>query len=238
MDKHQSIKILSVIALFLATSFASKAQLTQSFFLNGTLPTNEFNNSIYISEEDLPMGREHIGKGATVGLGFTYRAGYRFDIGFGEVTPFAEVSLFWNRIKSDSRDIYDKQRCTDPHYFNIPISAGVNYRYMLTDMVTIYGEFGLGYDILSITREGWKGGSDDPTKNFDYRYNSGNALCWQLGAGVFLGNYVSVGITYNGLGKHLIDYNTSKSIGVGSNPNEETVHRRLGLLALRIGFHL
>lgn len=234
MKKNNSIKKLAAILLLATFATASHAQLTHSFYLNGTLPTGQFNDKIHINDALLPMGREQIGQNANVGLGATYRIGYRFDIGYGEVTPFAEGSFFWNRIKGSSRDIYDDNRCTDPHYFNIPISIGINYRYPVTNLITPYAEIAMGYDFFSISAEGWK----DKTGLAYYRYNAGNSLCWQIGAGTHLGDYVSVGLTYYGLGKHMIDYNIKHSQGLPADPNATTEHRRIGLVALRIGFHL
>ena len=234
MKKSNSIKRLVAVALFATFATAGHAQLTQSFYLNGTLPTGQFNDKITLNETLPVMGRDQIGQNANVGLGATYRIGYRFDIGYGEVTPFAEGSFYWNRIKGSSRDAYDNQRSTDPHYFNIPISIGINYRYPVTNLITPYAEIAMGYDFFSITGEGWK----DKTGFPYYRYNAGNSLCWQIGAGTHLGDYVSVGLTYYGLGKHMIDYNTKHSQGLGLDPNATTVHRRIGLLAIRIGFHL
>lgn len=240
MNKKYIYRVLAVCAMIFASGTTMQAQFEQSFFLNGALPTAQFNDAVNIDglsapEPYCPLTKTQVGKGASVGLGAGYRMGYKFDVGFGYVTPYVNVDIFWNQLKSEYRDAFTMAACDKPNYFNIPVYMGINYRYDLTTIFTVFGEFGLGPDFLMITGEGW-GKDNNPVlaemgfyKNL--RYSSSAHFAWQVGVGSYFGKHVSLGIHYYGLGKHVIEYSNIEN----SLPVEL---RNLGMLALRIGFHL
>ena len=180
-----------------------------------------------------------------MGFGLGYRASYRFDVGVGEVAPWAQADIFWNMIGSSWRDKYMNAKYTTPTYFNIPLIAGVSYFYdELWNDITPFGEFGVGTDLLMITREGK--GAKENNGTLYYAYKPNFALAWMVGAGAWFGRHVSAGVYYYGLGTHPIDY-TSKTIDKNTvaaaqvSANELLNHgrerRNVGSLTLRIGFH-
>jgi len=236
MIKMSKIKKLSALAVLIFAGITAQAQLShleQSFFLNGNIPTTDFGQS-YTA---VPMTQDHMASDAIMGMGFGYRASYRFDIGFGEVSPYLHADFQWNAISGDHRDAYTLQSCKTPTYFNVPLFAGVNYRYQLTEIFTPFAEFGLGADFLFITKEG--GASGIPT----LKYKTTSAFAWQVGLGTFLGQHVSASLHYNGYGKHTIQY-TSKTVddiqGTIYQPAstiQTSQLRRIGVLSMRIGFH-
>ena len=181
------------------------------------------------------LDRSQIGKGASAGLGATARFGLWFDVGVGELQPFAEVSFLWNSSGPSIRKAYDthadslNQYPTAPHYFNVPVMLGLKYRYQLMPDLKPFAELGIGYDFLFITKNGY------PKNTFYYRPNGG--LAWMIGLGTYLGEHVTVSLNYTGLGSHLIEP-TKKS---APDPNEESYTGRtrssLGTLGLRVGFH-
>lgn len=262
MNKTNIFKRLIVAAVVVMCGITAQAQIEQAISFNLSLPTGDFNDNVDLSNlgptagKFSPMSREYIGTNATVGIGGSYRIGYIFDVGFGEVTPYAEGSFLWNQIRKKERNLYDdNHQARKPQYFNIPILLGVNYRYHLTEIITVFGEFGLGYDIFIAGSEGWKNRTGDPYFN----YKCKGALAWQIGVGSFFGKYVTVGIHYYGLGNHIIEYGSGSSDpnaylgpnpeGMAINPDpahqyyshpqdkEKTVKRSLGSLMLKIGFH-
>lgn len=249
-------KALCVSAAFIFCGFNANAQLEQSVYLNGNLPTAQFNDDVVMSTlyqttdilfaipEGTYIARDQAGMGATVGFGAGYRLNYSFDVGFGEVAPFLNADFQWNRMKSEYRDKFNSQRANASSYYNIPIMLGIQYRYGLTDIIKVFGELGLGYDMFMITASGKK---DDAVLPY-YRYNVGGAMCWQVGLGSFFGTHVSAGLHYYGLGKHNIDLNKhsnnayiggDKTFAIAANIDngEDVVSRKVGSLLLRIGFH-
>ncbi|MBP5516851.1 MAG: hypothetical protein J6X86_07885 [Bacteroidales bacterium] len=235
MRKSNIFKSLCIFALFVFAGFSAKAQLThleQSIYLNFNLPMAQFNDDASYSNGNIPMTRYDIGKEAVAGVGIGYRVSYRFDVGFGEVSPYLNADFQWNRVNSDLRDEYLDADGKIPNYFNLPVFVGVNYRYQLTDVFTPFAEFGIGPDFLLVTKE------TVPLTNIDLRYKLSCNVAWQIGAGCFFGEHVSAGIHYSGFGKHTIKYTdgTTDTDPV-SLADTKTQKRNLGLLSLRIGFH-
>lgn len=243
--KNTLIKIMCLSALMAGFSTMANAQFRQSIYLNGNLPTGSFASNVSSSHTTVPLTYEEIGKDAIIGFGLGYRASYRFDVGMGEVAPWAQVDFIWNMIGSSWRSQYMDSVYKTPTYFNIPVMAGVSYFYdELWNDITPFGEFGIGTDLLMITREGK--GVKENNGTLYYAYKSNFALAWMVGAGAWFGRHVSAGIYYYSLGTHPIDYtkrtldknvNAAAQVRAHEQANLGREKRNVGSLALRIGFH-
>lgn len=242
---------MCLTAVMALVGTTADAQFRQSIFLNGALPTGQFASKvnttrvniagITVTDATVPLFREEMAKSATAGFGLGYRASYRFDVGMGEVAPFAQADVFWNFISTDWSDKYIQAKGKAPNYFNIPAMVGVSYLYdELWNDITPYAEFGVGADLFIIGSE--KVVSPLDNKTYTYSYKPTVALSWMMGAGAYFGRHVSAGIYYYGLGKHVISYTnktydsfdaaTKVLVDKGAVPT-----RTVGELALRIGFH-
>ena len=261
MRKSNTFKTLVVLAFFVFAGFAAKAQLThleQSIYHNFNVPTAQVNDDIDVNAfgGQIPMTRFNAGKDAVFGFGIGYRVSYRFDVGFGEVSPYLHGDFQWNRVSGDTRDLYmNANDGNAPNYFNIPLYVGVNYRYQLTDIFTPFAEFGIGPDFFIITKEAGKievpeiGAVGDPgyiaahSYEFKSRYQTTTNVAFQLGLGCYFGQHVSASLHYNGYGKHAIKYKgdadvpTEALLAAAENSVSETQTRSVGMLSLRIGFH-
>ena len=211
MKKNNTFKVLglAVAMLFCGQSIKAQTALETSIFLNGVAPAGQLNDNATL--DNGLLGKDQIGTAAGLGFGGGIRAGLPFDIGMGYVVPFVSV----------------------PNYWNIPLMIGVQYRYPLADMgmeyLTPYGEFGLGYDFFMISGEG--------NKTHQYNtYKVKGAMAWQLGLGAFLGNHVSLGIHYYGLGTHTVKYGKCDPVDMLAAHPENKL-RTIGEWALRFGFH-
>lgn len=238
MNKRQNIKSLCLVAALLFSGLCAQAQeLELSAYFNGVLPAAQFNNKVVTNPDPFnrdyfsPMNRDSIGMGAAAGLGLTLRAGLWFDMGFGELMPYVEGSFLWNSLRSSVRNAYDAAGAKYPAYYNIPLFLGFKYRYDINDIFRPFAEIGFGYDFFLITKSAQQ---DD----LWYRFKPSHAICWEAGVGTYLGNNVSVGLYYLGLGAHKIRY-TNKSRKAPAHAETPSVSstRVLGDLALRIGFH-
>lgn len=235
MNKNHYFKSLCVAAAFLVAGFGVRAQESEtSVYINGMLPTAAFNDAINFEFPNQLMNREQAATGATAGLGITARYGLWFDLGVGQLEPFAEASFLWNSVKGSVRDHYDNifspanVRAKAPAYFNLPIMLGIKYRYDLNATIRPYAEVALGCDFLFISGNGLKDG-------VWYKYKPTGNLCWMVGLGSYIGEFVSVGLFYEGLGGHLIDYTRKTADVVG--PINTTVKRNIGEFGIRLGFH-
>lgn len=263
MKKANIFKTLAVAALFLFSGFTANAQFEFSLYFVGGLPTGDLNtkvpqdaNGVYGNYMGM-LGKSYVMNESTALLGAGFRFGYHIGINnseYGEIAPFVEFAGLWNRPKSGIRDQFDIAQNDYPHYINIPIYIGAQYRYPVTDIIKPFAEFGIGYDLLFITSEYGK----DPSgliKRDDYQYSTSGSFSWQLGLGCYFSNYVSVGLYYYGLGSHKIDYKNFKVdelTGIINNDGDGThIYNRLalnedlntnairkyGMFALRLNFH-
>lgn len=236
--------MMCLTALMVGFGMNAQAQFRQSIFLNGNLPTGGFASSIN-SNHIVPLGYQEIAKDAALGFGAGYRASYRFDVGVGMVAPFLQADFFWNMIGGTWRDKYMDYDYATPTYFNIPVMAGVSYLYdELWNDITPYGEFGIGADMMFITREG-KSLNDNSLLYFAYKPST--SFSWMLGLGAYFGRHFSAGIYYYGMGTHPIDY-TQKTLDENTAAAAEVLYhetvdgvkrekRTVGSVALRLGFH-
>ena len=244
MNKKHSFRTLGLAVAMLLGGLTAQAQQPEtSIYINGILPVSQFNDPVELAPLGtfVPMDRDNIAMGATVGLGATARWGMWFDVGFGQLLPFAEASFLWNASKRSVRDMYDENTHNNevqeipsaPVYFNVPILLGLKYRYPLTPMIRPFAEMSIGYDLLFISSNGYK--KSGPW----YSYKPSGELGWSIGAGTYLGEFVSVGLYYMGLGRHKIDY-TNRCKANNPDPeidNYNPVKRRIGELGIRVGFH-
>lgn len=232
---------MCLMALALGIGTAAQAQLRQSVYLNGTIPTGDFASSININPEVVPLTITNIGKDASIGFGLGYRASYRFDVGMGMVAPFVNADFLWNPIASEWRDRYSDMHYSKTTYINIPVQLGVGYIYdeLPWPDIAAYGEFGLGTDLLWITSEG-KGSGDEY-----FAYKMDFAFAWSAGIGAYFGKHFSAGFHYYGLGKHNVDYtegtiedNTiARAHDIAMRAANTRERRTVGAVMLRIGFH-
>ena len=233
----RKISLLVAMALMVAMGSKANAQLERSLYLNLGVPTGDFSKDRVTPWDLYPMGKTYMGNNAVMGFGIGARISYFFDIGFGELAPFAGIDMLWNPIKKDLRKEYmDADNCKYPKYWNIPAMVGVTYRYSLDRIVKPYAEFGVGCDIFSVTAEGFHNVSGKQ----EYKYTPTTTVAWQIGAGTYLGDYVSVGINYYHLGLHVIDYreNSDRPLpALIGGAAEGTKYVQLGMTMFRIGFH-
>ncbi|MBR1644946.1 MAG: hypothetical protein IJ684_06230 [Bacteroidales bacterium] len=234
MKRSTIFKTLCAVAVMTFTCRTAQAQLEISGFLGGLLPAAAFNDDASNVNPLAPvLGVTNIGKEASVGFSLGARASYRFDIGYGEVAPFANVDFMLNRVSGDYRDAIERLKGDPTSYINIPVLVGVQYSYPLDETFRPFAEFGLGFDMFFVGAEGWKK-ADDPIAKPYYKYNVNNTFAWEVGAGCFFGKFFSAGLYYYGLGKHAIDYNKKSTPYIQLAENEL---RTIGNWALRLGFH-
>ncbi len=248
MYKSNYFKCLCVAAALCFAGFGAQSQeLEISAYFNGFLPVGEFNDDVELMQYGVftPINRTNIANGASAGLGVSVRAGIWLDVGSNNfLLPYVEGSFLWNSTKGKYRDIYDDNALnstlqavpTAPNYFNIPLMVGLKYRYDLTDIIRPFAEASLGYDLTFISKNGYHDVTYLGVENYmEYSYKPSGAMAWSLGAGTYLGQNVSVGLYYLNMGSHRIEY-TKKSYS-GAEASYTVEKRKLGELALRIGFH-
>lgn len=143
-----------------------------SLHLSGVFPNGKFGEFDEVNND----GEKRIGalfneqsKTGAAGTGFGLGFKYQFSIPQIENLRFLiGAEVMWNPLNSDAKDYIDeiietqkaKNQTADymdinttfPNYLNIPLMAGLNYSFGLTDKVKLYGEFGIGLNIRIATK--------------------------------------------------------------------------------------
>ena len=202
------IRILLAAALLL-TSISVNAQrhhrgsdrLGEFYFgFEAVAPTGNFNktaeNLMETGKPDMVMRWEDVGTSASMGIGLSFKYSFEFSIIDDQCSagPFVGIDLTWNNLDKSVRKVFNDKKCDMPNYINMPIMLGANGRYYFNDVFGVSAEFGIGADMLYITPQGWSGAQE--------KYGTDFAMAWQVGAGVYFGRHVNVGVHYYSLGNH------------------------------------
>ncbi|MDR2085484.1 MAG: outer membrane beta-barrel protein [Bacteroidales bacterium] len=190
MRKNNVIKTLFVGLILISTCTGAFAQKTGlSLHLGGIFPAGDFKTP----KISLQSGTATVDGSTTTGASLGLRYNVKLPLGFN---VFAHAELVWNSLDKETKDQYKEISKTIPQYVNVPLFAGVRYHLSLFKIVGIYGEAGLGANILMKTREGWK---DNIVK-----YKNSTKFATEFGVGITAFNFVSLGIHYYLLGDHTI----------------------------------
>jgi len=235
MKARYNTKGILVAILLLVMAMGLRAQHSEtSIYINGILPLGQY-GSMVENPIPVPFDRQHIAKGATMGVGASFGWGYKIDIGFGLLEPNAEAGFNWNGSNREIRttfedSIVNNERPAVPNYFNVPILIDLKYIYEFTDVFKPFVHVGFGVDFLFIGNNGYR---DVATKY--YRYKPTGSFCWQAGIGTYLTDLLSISVQYEGMGQHLIDYTGSSAVAPGDDMKTE--RRNIGCMNFRLGFH-
>lgn len=162
-------------------------------------------------------------------------SGYASDglyLGVKTLMPLSTPSLFWalslgmtsNKVSQDYQDfffdaLYDELTGTIgplyefsidyPNYVNIPLMTGLHLEKTIARNLNLYGEFGVGLNILQLGALDIRYNGDHETFSFDPSLKT----AYKLGGGVCIKNKFTVNLTYMLLGTHKVKYHVSYSTG-------------------------
>lgn len=184
-------------------------------------------------------------------------AGTGFYLGYKLLSPLSTDGLYWtfnagimyNDLQSDYKDDWeDEMDYADdyslPKYFNVPILAGLQYEKTISDGLNLFGEAGVGLNILKITNLSYE------TNYYEYYYEYYNEylrtfkpsvkLGFKIGAGIVLQEKYTISLNYLGLGSHKVKYETeteyygeSESVSVS---DDDKFDKALSVSSLNITF--
>jgi len=201
------MKIKLTLALLLCVSTLT-AQNNSDFTLRvgATMPILEFANS--------KIDNKNIG-GAMIGfnVGLKWEAISRSGLGL-----FTTTDIFYNSLTSDVRDEYESilnpQDITYSKYINLPLTAGISYRFMPRKPTSVFISLGLVGNYLLLTEFTFESDNEDlrvvfePTPNFGFKFSGGIVIDYDVEiefSYCYLGKYDVAAASVNSLG----DYNIS-----------------------------
>lgn len=202
-----------IFLLLLVVSITYIDSFSQSTFNINVGPSISLSNSGPYSFN--VGGEEYIsspGIGVDIGVNYSYQWSEK---GFGSYISF---DFILNGLNNDYKDVAN--RFSDdfattliqfPVYINLPLSAGLFYRYTASDNLSLYCNPGMTVNFMTMTDYEW----EHVTLERDWASSIG----FRIGIGAIFKEKFSIGIDYLGLGKH-------DSIGRGiyeDQPPEESM---------------
>ena len=222
-------KYLFLAFIFASCVFSLSAQTKSELQIGLAMPQGDFADD---DEEDA----------ITNGSGV---AGTGFYLGYKLLSPLKADGLYWtfnagimyNDLQSDFKDdLEDEMDDADdfslPKYLNVPILAGLQYEKSLSDGFKLYGEAGLGLNVLKLTN--LSASEDDYEMKMTFKPSV--KLGYKIGAGIVLQDKYTLSLNYLGLGSHKVKYETKYESDGDSETDDDKFEKALSVSSLNITF--
>jgi hypothetical protein len=215
-----------------------------SVHVGGAFPVGNFGEEPMSSGDDpFDTGRFSASPGFNVGIKGKFPIAPNNGLGI-----FLSADLIYNGLKGMARDQFDDAEAegievTRPKYLNIPVFAGLNYRYDFTPTTGLWIESGVGPSFRMITNMEMSGSEDGYTYTERYKYKMQTAFGLQVGGGIMLNDQISIGVHYYGLGKAKIKEelrwteNESGTSESGTDPYTYPRKSAQNSIIIRLGYH-
>lgn len=168
-----------------------------------------------------------------------------FYLGYKLLSPLKTDGLYWtfnagimyNDLQSDFKDdleaeMDDADDFSLPKYLNVPILAGLQYEKSLSDGFKLYGEAGLGLNVLKLTN--LSASEDDSEMKMTFKPSA--KLGFKIGAGIVLQDKYTISLNYLGLGSHKVKYEYEVEYDGDSESDDDKFEKALSVSSLNITF--
>jgi hypothetical protein len=222
-------KNLFFVILFVSCVFALNAQTRNELQVGLAIPQGDFADD----DED-----DAIYNGSGV-------AGTGLYLGYKLLSPLKTDGLFWtinagimyNDLQSDFKDDIDDEMdemddYSLPKYLNVPILAGLQYEKSLSDGFKLYGEAGVGLNILKLTNMSTSADDYEMSMTFKPSVSFG----YKIGAGIVLQDRYTVSLNYLGLGSHKVKYEYKEEYDGDKESDDDKFDKALSVSSLNITF--
>ena len=223
-------KYLFFVIFFASCVFTLNAQTKSELQIGLAMPQGDFADD---DEEDAI----YCGSGV---------AATGFYLGYKLLSPLKTDGLYWifnagimyNDLQSDFKDdlvliINYAEDYILPKYLNVPILVGLQYEKSLSDGLNLYGEAGVGLNILKLTNSTFSGDNYKVSKTF----KPSASLGYKIGAGIVLQDKYTISLNYLGLGSHKVKYEYEVEYDDGhSRSDDDKFEKALSVSSLNITF--
>lgn len=173
------------------------------------------------------------------GLGFNVGAKYAFPISTNGWSIFGALDINLNGLKKGYKDdLEDTQPSsadfTFNKYYNIPISAGVEYAKALKNNKSFFVDAGLAYNTFKSTKYEVEVGDQKLTVDADNASNLG----LRIGAGIYFTEKIFVSAHYYSLSQHTIKFNQKLKNPKETKKGSYKAKPNMTIVNVSIGFKL
>ena len=170
-----------------------------------------------------------------------------FYAGYKLLSPLNSDGLFWtlnagimyNDLQSDFKDDWeeDLEDADDfnlPKYLNIPLLVGLQYEGAVADNLKLFGEAGLGVNILKLTNFSESGENYYGDYEYSATFKPSAKLGFKIGAGVVIQDKFSISLNYMGLGSHKVKYEYEEDYNGESESDDDKFDKALPVSTMNI----
>jgi len=218
--KFAHLALILISTIFLSQNTCLYSQSSVRFQIGTSVPISKF--GLYQINEYKSNPK--------LGLSGSISYSYMFtESNFG---LFAGFDFLYNGLNNDFKeaiekwdDVLNAEKPNFHAYYNLPISTGLLFNYMLNNALTITINSGLAFNILRI--------ADFDSELYKAKTELSYNLGFKAGIGVVIQERFLATIDYFGLGNH--DVNGSASIGILGRNEEINETLNIHLLTLSMG---
>ena len=226
MKNNNIFKLLTLLLLFATSETFSQNNL--GIHIGISNPISDF-----ASENPNNAMAAGAAIGFNIGLKYTYQLSDN-GLGLFASLDFSRNSLTKD-IKNDIEDVFESigllgANYTFYNYYNIPISAGLNYIYLPNEKVGLFTNVGITFNLLKLSDFVVEGSGVKITSKYDLA----SAFGFKVGGGIIINDKISIAIDYLGLGKHTIN---GKARVDGISSEDIDVEIKVNLLNITIGYN-
>lgn len=230
LKNSQMKKNLIFAIFFMSYFFTINAQTQRELEIGLAMPLEHF--------ADFDHGLPIFGGSGAAATGFY--------LGYKQLSPLRTDGLYWtfnagimyNDLQNDFKDNFEDEGAGEnirlPKYLNVPVLAGLKYENLFSGGFKIYGEAGIGFNILKLTEFSGSGEEGDAKITFQPSVKLG----YKVGVGIELQEKYTISLNYLRLGSHKVKFEVK---GVDESEIEDDdlqFWEALSVSALNISFGL
>ena len=232
--KKLALPRLTLLALLLGIGLQqANAQLYIGLHGGATVPVGFYAES-RMSDNEWMFTQGHqrqagAGTGWAAGVDFSYAMPFHSNLEIILAADFMQsgvsrdVKEYFTLRFSQRYNQCSRYEMILPRLRNIPILAGVQYRFPLTTTINLYGQALAGINLryltpwsLSFADAEWNFPSDDESLLYNnvkvYTYAPATTFALRLGGGFFIKDIVSIGFSYNILGASPLIWDQTETV--------------------------
>ena len=176
-----------------------------------------------------------VSSSAKTGINIGFQYSYQFpNRGIG---IFAGLDFVYNDIINEFKVSMDSlfshfgyESYEFPKYYNIPISAGLEYIYEINEKLSLLCNLGMTYNFFKVTDYTYDTMFGDHAFEADWASNIG----FKTAIGILYKQKASISIDFLGLGKHEVDI---KMIDSGTVEDEGIKEAKVNMLTITLGWN-
>ncbi len=224
------VRVLTVLLLFFTSLTDTLSQSRYNIHVGPAFPVSGID--IYtVNYSDVYS----VSSSAKTGINIGFQYSYQFpNKGIG---IFAGIDFIYNDIINEYKVSVDSifsnigyENYEFPKYYNIPVSAGLEYIYEINEKLSLLSNLGMTYNFFKVTDYTYDTMTGDEAIIADWASSFG----FKTAIGILYKQKASISIDFLGLGKHEVDIEVIDS---GPTEGKGVKEAKVNMLTLTIGWN-